>query len=80
MPDYVSMRTHIVRAEAETKKAIEALHPIDKITQLEAYVLGHMRGVQALLEKARDAIDQTHALKRRIQTAPAPSEEPLDGV
>ena len=65
MPDFPKMRGSIDRAENEIKNAIEAIYPLDKLTQLESYVLGYLRAVEVVLKQAKEVIEQTRILKKK---------------
>ena len=80
MPDYSQMLELLDTAEANVNKAAEALHPLDSITQLEAYVLGLLRGAQLTVAKAKEGVQQTIALRRRKlskgENEPDPDNQP----
>jgi muramoyltetrapeptide carboxypeptidase LdcA involved in peptidoglycan recycling len=65
VPDYNLMLENIDAAAANIKRGIESLHPMKKLTQLESYVLGHLRSAEAVLDKARDAVQKTRAIKEK---------------
>jgi hypothetical protein len=65
LPDFPKMRGSIDRAENEIKNAIEAIYPLDKLTQLESYVLGYLRAVEVVLKQAKEVIEQTRILKKK---------------
>jgi hypothetical protein len=63
VPDYDEMLGNIEAAQANIKRGIESLHPLKKLTQIESYVLGHLRAVQAVLKEAHDSIQKTRAIR-----------------
>lgn len=63
MPDYDLMLVHVDGALASVKKAVEDLHPINKITQVESYVLGSLRAAETVLLNVKDNVQKTKRMK-----------------
>jgi hypothetical protein len=79
MPDYPGMLLAIEKAQAGTKSAMENMQPnMKKLTQMESYVLGHLRAAQAVLDAAHDAVMKTRAL-RNIKHDPSAKKDPDEG-
>jgi hypothetical protein len=67
MPDFNQILMHVEAAERELKQATDSMVPIDKIRQVDAYVLGILRGGLVLVRAARDAIMQSADFQRASQ-------------
>jgi hypothetical protein len=72
-PDYNKILEHLNQAQNQIKEAVASMHSMDKMSHLESYVLGHLRGSEAVLNEAISAIQKTEAFKRkRISTDKEP--------
>lgn len=64
-------------SKAELDKAMGEFSDIDRMTLVETYVMGHIRAGLAVLQSAKDFIQQTQAYKDAMKK-PAPKAVPKD--
>lgn len=64
-PDYNKILEHLNKAQVQLNEAVASMHSMDKMSHLESYILGHIRGAEAVLAEAVGAIQKTEAYKRK---------------
>jgi hypothetical protein len=75
-PDYNKILEHLNRAQTELKLAVESMHSMNKMSHLESYVLGHVRGAEAVLNEAVGAVQKTEAYRRKRTDSKDKDKEP----